>query len=64
LSAHSGRHVAAVYDEMGPIQLIPQQGSGWAQHKRPEPLRATYSMHGEVRYLFGAYDTHADRLHS
>jgi hypothetical protein len=24
-------------------------------------LRATYSKHGGVRYLFGAYDVHADR---
>ena len=48
---------------MGPIQLIPHQGSGWARQKRPERLRATYSKHGGVRYLFGAYDVHADRLH-
>lgn len=55
--------VVVCFDEMGPIQLIPHQGSGWAQHKRPERLRATYSKNGGVRYLFGAYDVHADRLH-
>ena len=55
--------VVVCFDEMGPIQLIPHQGSGWAQKKRPERLRATYSKHGGVRYLFGAYDVHADRLH-
>jgi transposase len=55
--------VVVCFDEMGPIQLIPHQGSGWAQQKRPERLRATYSKHGGVRYLFGAYDVHADRLH-
>jgi hypothetical protein len=29
------------FDEMGPIQLIPHQGSGWAPEKLPERLRAT-----------------------
>jgi transposase len=55
--------VVVCFDEMGPIQLIPHQGSGWAPVKRPERLRATYSKNGGVRYLFGAYDVHADRLH-
>lgn len=55
--------VVVCFDEMGPIQLIPHHGSGWAQLKRPERLRATYSKRGGVRYLFGAYDVHADRLH-
>jgi transposase len=55
--------VVVCFDEMGPIQLIPHQGSGWATRKRPQRLRATYSKHGAVRYLFGAYDVHADRLH-
>ena len=51
------------FDEMGPIQLIPHHGSGWALRKLPERLRATYSKQHGVRYLFGAYDVHADRLH-
>jgi transposase len=55
--------VVVCFDEMGPIQLIPHHGSGWAAHKRPERLRATYSKRNGVRYLFGAYDVHADRLH-
>ncbi len=55
--------VVVCFDEMGPIQLIPHQGSGWAPRKLPERLRATYSKNGGVRYLFGAYDVHADRLH-
>ena len=46
---------------MGPIQLIPHQGSGWAQCKRPERLRATFKRPHGVRYLFGGYDVHADR---
>lgn len=50
------------FDEMGPIQLIPHQGAGWAPVGRPERLRATYNRRGGTRYLFGAYDVHADRL--
>jgi transposase len=55
--------VVVCFDEMGPIQLIPHHGSGWAGEKRCERLRATYSKRNGVRYLFGAYDVHADRLH-
>jgi transposase len=55
--------VVVCFDEMGPIQLIPHHGSGWAPARRPERLRATYSKPNGVRYLFGAYDVHADRLH-
>ena len=54
--------VVVCFDEMGPIQLIPHHGSGWAQAKRPERLRATYHRRNGVRYLFGAYDVHNDRL--
>ena len=50
------------FDEMGPIQLIPHQGSGWAPAGRPERLRATYKRPHGVRYFFGALDVHADRL--
>jgi transposase len=55
--------VVVCFDEMGPIQLIPHHGAGWAPAQRPERLRATYSKGNGVRYLFGAYDVHADRLH-
>jgi len=55
--------VVVCFDEMGPIGLIPHHGSGWAPRERPERLRATYSKKNGVRYLFGAYDVHADRLH-
>ena len=51
------------FDEMGPIGLIPHHGSGWAPAKLPARLRATYKKQGGVRYLFGAYDVHSDRLH-
>jgi transposase len=50
------------FDEMGPIQLIPHQGAGWAPRRRPERLRATYNRRDGTRYLFGAYDVHADHL--
>src|SRR5665213_2728396 len=55
--------VVVCFDEMGPIQLIPHHGSGWAPIKRCERLRATYSKKLGVRYLFASYDVHADRLH-
>ena len=55
--------VVVCFDEMGPIGLIPHHGSGWTAAKRCERLRATYSKPNGVRYLFGAYDVHADRLH-
>ena len=55
--------VVVCFDEMGPIQLIPHAGSGWAPEKRCERLRATYNRRNGVRYLFGAYDVHSDRLH-
>ncbi len=51
------------FDEMGPIQLIPHHGSGWARRKRPERLRATFNRKGGVRYLYGAYDVGRDYLH-
>ena len=51
------------FDEMGPIQLIPHQGSGWAPERLPERLRATYNRKGGIRYLYGAYDVGRDYLH-
>jgi transposase len=50
------------FDEMGPIQLIPHQGSGWAPESMPERLRATYNRSAGTRYLYGALDVHDDRL--
>lgn len=55
--------VVVCFDEMGPIQLIPHHGTGWAARKRPGRLRAAYKRPHGVRYLFAAYDVHADRLH-
>lgn len=50
------------FDELGPIQLIPHQRSGWAPERLPERLRATYKKLGGSRYLYGALDVHDDRL--
>jgi transposase len=50
------------FDEMGPIQLIPHQGSGWAPAGMPERIRATYNREGGTRYLYGALDVGDDRL--
>jgi transposase len=50
------------FDEMGPIQLIPHQGSGWAPERLPERLRGSHNKPHGVRFLYGAYDVHDDRL--
>ena len=50
------------FDEMGPLQLIPHAGSGWAPAGLPERQRATYNRKGGTRYLFAAYDVGRDRL--
>jgi hypothetical protein len=55
--------VVVCFDEMGPIQLIPHHGTAWAPQRLPRRLRATYKRRHGVRYLFAAYDVHADRLH-
>ncbi len=49
-------------DEMGPIQPIPHQGSGRAPVGLPERHRASFKRPHGVRYLYGAYDVHDDRL--
>ena len=50
------------FDQMGPVSLRPTPGSGWAPKKRPERQRADYNRRCGTRYVFGAYDVHADRL--
>jgi hypothetical protein len=47
---------------MGPVSLRPIAGAGWAPRKRPERQRADYNRRHATRYVFGAYDLHADRL--
>src|SRR5215207_548002 len=54
--------VVISFDQMGPISLRPHAGSGWAKRKRPERQRATFNRRHGTRYVFGAYDVHADRL--
>jgi transposase len=50
------------FDQMGPVSLRPTAGAGWAVTKRPERQRADYNRRHGTRYVFGAYDVHADRL--
>ncbi|HWQ23345.1 MAG TPA: IS630 family transposase [Gaiellaceae bacterium] len=50
------------FDQMGPISLRPTPGAGWAPRGRPERQRADYNRRSGIRYVFGAYDVHADRL--
>jgi len=54
--------VVISFDQMGPISLRPHAGSGWAKRKRPERQRATFNRRHGTRYVFAAYDVHADRL--
>jgi transposase len=54
--------VVISFDQMGPISLRPTHGSGWATKQRPERLRATFNRRHGIRYGFGAYDVHGDRL--
>jgi transposase len=50
------------FDQMGPVSLRPTAGAGWAPLGRPERQRADYNRRAGTRYVFGAYDVHADRL--
>ena len=47
---------------MGPVSLRPTPGAGWAPRGLPERQRADYNRRHGTRYVFGAYDVHADRL--
>ena len=50
------------FDQMGPVSLRPTAGVGWAPKGRPERQRADYNRRAGTRYVFAAYDVHADRL--
>jgi transposase len=54
--------VVISFDQMGPVSLRPTAGAGWAASGRPERQRADYNRRQGTRYVFGAYDVHADRL--
>jgi transposase len=54
--------VAISFDQMGPVSLRPAAGAGWAPTGRPERQRADYNRRQGTRYVFGAFDVHADRL--
>jgi len=57
-----GGGVVVSFDQMGPVSLRPTAGAGWAPKGRPERQRADYNRRHGTRYVFGAYDVHADRL--
>ena len=50
------------FDEMGPVSLRPTHGAGWAPAAGPSATAPTYNRRPGIRYVFGAYDVHADRL--
>jgi hypothetical protein len=50
------------FDQMGPVSLRPTAGAGWARKRRPERQRADYNRRAGIRYIFGAFDLHGDRL--
>ena len=54
--------VVVSFDQMGPVSLRPTAGAGWAPRGRPERQRADYNRRHGTRYIFGAFDVHADRL--
>lgn len=55
-----GRRISI--DEFGPLNLLPRHGMHYARTRHVDRLRATYSRHGGVRHLFGAYDLERDTL--
>lgn len=55
-----GRRISI--DEFGPLNLLPRHGRHYARTAHVDRLRATYSRHGGVRHMFGAYDLERDTL--
>lgn len=55
-----GRRISI--DEFGPLNLLPRHGRHYARTGHVDRLRATYSRHGGVRHMFGAYDLERDTL--
>jgi len=52
-----------VFDEFGPLAIMPMGGSCRAEKSRPQRLRATYHKPYGTRQLFARYSIGADRLH-
>jgi len=50
------------FDELGPLELRPYQGSGWYQAGHPNRLRATYHRTQGTEQFLGFYDVHSDVL--
>ena len=56
------RGVVVCYDQLGPLELRPIAGWGWARHAHPQRHRATYTRKRGVEQLHGFYGVHADCL--
>lgn len=54
--------VVVAADEMGPLSLVPQKGTGWHPVGKPHRIPATYHKDQGVRHWFGAYHMGGDRL--
>ena len=50
------------FDQMGPVSLRPTAGAGWAPQGAARAAARDYNRRAGIRYVFGAYDVHADRL--
>jgi len=46
--------VVVAVDQLGPIQLRPQPGEGWARSGHPHRYRATYQRTGKTRHFYVA----------
>ncbi len=55
-----GRRICA--DEFGPLNLLPRHGMHYARSGHVDRLRGTYTRHGGVRHMYGAYDLERDTL--
>jgi hypothetical protein len=54
--------VVIASDQIGPVSLRPTAPGGGAPNGRPQRQRADYNRRQRTRYVFGAFDMHADRL--
>ena len=61
-SAAPPEGVVVCFDELGPLELRPYQGSGWYQAGHPNRQRATYHRTQGTEQFLGFYDVHSDVL--
>ncbi len=61
----SGKAFAVLsFDEFGPIELRPEEGSNWAREKHPDRVPATYHREKGTKQLLVAYDLGQDRTYA